>query len=121
MTIKLVRFLMKLSNEVVKMELKDGSIVSGTIVGVDAAMNTHLKNVKVTLKGRNIEMDQLSVRGNTIRYYELTDSVNLDALLQDITAPRVHKTPGGDKGGRGGRGGAGRGRGGGRGAVNKAK
>ena len=35
-------------------------------------MNTHLKNVKLTLKGKNpTHMDHLSLRGNTIRYYIL--------------------------------------------------
>ena len=47
-------------------------------------MNTHLKNVKMTLKGKNpVSMDHLSVRGNNIRYYILPDSLNLDTLLVD--------------------------------------
>lgn len=52
-------------------------------------MNTHLKTVKLTLKGKNpVTMDHLSVRGNNIRYYILPDSLNLETLLLEET-PRV--------------------------------
>ena len=44
---KLVRFLMKLNNETVAIELKNGTVVQGTVSGVDIAMNTYMKNVKV--------------------------------------------------------------------------
>jgi hypothetical protein len=57
--------------------------------GVDISMNTHLKTVKLTLRGKNpVTLDHLSVRGNNIRYYILPDSLNLDTLLVDDT-PRV--------------------------------
>ena len=46
---KLVKFLMKLKNEVINVELKNGTVVTGTVLGVDIRMNTHLKNVKMTL------------------------------------------------------------------------
>ncbi|KAL6763911.1 hypothetical protein V8C86DRAFT_2484055 [Haematococcus lacustris] len=91
--VKLVRFLMKLSNETVQVELKNGSVIQGTITGVDIAMNTHLKAVKLTAKGKNpISLDHLSVRGNTIRYYILPDSLNLDTLLVDIDKPKQRPT-----------------------------
>lgn len=58
-------------------------------VGVDISMNTHLKTVKLTLKGKNpVTLDHLSVRGNNIRYYILPDSINLETLLVEET-PRV--------------------------------
>ena len=109
---KLVRFLMKLTNETVTIELKNGTIVHGTIVGVDVSMNTHLKSVKMTLKGKNpVTLDTLSIRGNNIRYYILPDSLNLDTLLVD-TAPKAKAKAGLQPGMGRGRGGRGRGRGG---------
>ncbi|KAI8909619.1 Sm protein [Gorgonomyces haynaldii] len=81
---KLVRFLMKCRNETVTIELKNGTLVMGTIQGVDMQMNTHLKSVKMTLKGRQpTHLDSLSVRGNNIRYYILPSSLPLDTLLID--------------------------------------
>ncbi|XP_040572052.1 probable small nuclear ribonucleoprotein Sm D1 [Lepeophtheirus salmonis] len=101
---KLVRFLMKLSHESVVIELKNGTQVSGTIVGVDVAMNTHLKNVKMTIKNRDpVNLDSLSIRGNNIRYYILPENLPLESLLIDDGPKR--KT---DKGRGRGRSGAGR-------------
>ena len=58
------------------------------IIGVDMSMNTHLRSVKMTLKGRDpVSLDTLSLRGNNIRYYILPESVPLDTLLID-DAPR---------------------------------
>ena len=62
---KLVRFLKKLTRETVTMELKNGTQIQGTIVGVDDAVNLHLRAVKMTVKGRDqIALDALSIRGN---------------------------------------------------------
>ncbi|CAG8473239.1 11443_t:CDS:2 [Rhizophagus irregularis] len=83
---KLVRFLMKLNNETVTIELKNGTIVHGTITGVDMSMNTHLKTVKMTVKNKDpVNLDSLSIRGNNVRYYILPDSLPLDTLLVDDT------------------------------------
>ncbi|KAJ8703764.1 hypothetical protein PYW07_013058 [Mythimna separata] len=110
---KLVRFLMKLSHETVTIELKNGSVVHGTITGVDVAMNTHLKAVKVTLKNREeLQLETLSIRGNNIRYYLLPDSLPLETLLIDDTPKGRGKREGFPRGGGGARGGRGRGRGG---------
>ena len=58
-------------------------------IGVDVSMNTHLKAVKLTMKGRDtISLDHLTVRGNNIRYFLLPESLHLDRLLVD-DAPKV--------------------------------
>jgi len=92
--------------------------VHGTILSVDVTMNTHLRKVKMTVKGRNpVALEHLSIRGNNIRYYILPDSLNLDTLLVDDRpkrmTPTVEGTPAGGRGA--GRGVAAGGRGGGRG------
>lgn len=47
-------------------------------------MNTHLKSVKMTVRGRETQsLDTLSIRGSTIRYFILPDSLPLDTLLID--------------------------------------
>ncbi|KAI4259165.1 MAG: hypothetical protein L6R42_004708 [Xanthoria sp. 1 TBL-2021] len=141
---KLVRFLMKCANETVTIELKNGipsrdalcpqalttfevsfmltitltgTILHGTITSVSPQMNTALKAVKMTPKGRDpISLDTINLRGSTIRYYILPDSLPLDTLLIDDAPKPKNKArkEQADRGGpRGGRGGRGRGRGGG--------
>ena len=80
-------------------------------------MNTALRAVKMTPKGRDpISLDTINIRGATIRYYILPDSLPLDTLLIDDAPKPKNKArkEQADRGGRGGRGGPrGRGRGGG--------
>eukprot|EP00566_Odontella_aurita_P023472 CAMPEP_0113559726 /NCGR_PEP_ID=MMETSP0015_2-20120614/19052_1 /TAXON_ID=2838 /ORGANISM="Odontella" /LENGTH=209 /DNA_ID=CAMNT_0000461385 /DNA_START=76 /DNA_END=706 /DNA_ORIENTATION=+ /assembly_acc=CAM_ASM_000160 len=107
---KLVRFLQKLNREQVTIELKNGTVISGTVVGVDATMNAHLRKAKVTVRGKNpVSHATLSVRGSTVRCWILPDSLNLDALLVDDTPKQVQKAApvGGPGMGRGGEEGAG--------------
>lgn len=100
---------MKLSHETVTIELKNGSIVHGTIVGVDVSMNTHLKSVKMTpYRGATpVQLDQLSIRGNNIRYVILPDALALDTLLLDdapkVKAKKRETAPPARGGARGGR------------------
>ena len=59
---------MKMKNETVEIELKNGTVVYGTITGVDIKMNIHLKLVKVQLKGKAAtKLENYSIRGNNIR------------------------------------------------------
>ena len=136
---------MKLNNETVTIEMKNGSIVHGTITGalqayhratvriaqplfsivappgVDMQMNTHLKTVKMTTRNHDpVSLDSLSIRGNNIRYFVLPDSLQLDTLLvDDAPKPKNRKKDDARGRGRGGRavdrGRGGRGRGRGRG------
>ena len=60
--------------------------VKGTIAGVDVAMNPHLKSVKMTLKNRDpVNLEQLSIRGNNIRYYILPETLPLVSKIQKST------------------------------------
>ncbi|KNZ45452.1 uncharacterized protein VP01_809g2 [Puccinia sorghi] len=112
--------LIRLNQETVTIELKNGTVVHGTISGVDVAMNTHLKAVKMTVRNREPQqLDSLSIRGSNVRYIILPDSLPLDTLLID-DAPKPKKKKDGDARGRGrgrgiaDRGGRSRGRGRGR-------
>ncbi|KAF2433769.1 Sm-like ribonucleoprotein [Tothia fuscella] len=112
---------MKCANETVTIELKNGTIINGTIASVSPQMNTALRTVKMTSRGRDpVSLDTINIRGSTIRYFILPDSLPLDTLLIDDTPKPKNKARkeaadrGGPRGGRGGgRGGGGRGRGGG--------
>lgn len=86
-------------------------------------MNVALRAVKYTPKSRDtVTLDSMTVRGSTVRYIILPDSLPLDTLLIDDAPKPKNKARkeadrGAATGGRGGRGGprGGGGRGGGRG------
>jgi len=60
-------------------------------IAVDMKMNTHLKNVKLIIKGRNpIVLENFSIRGNIIRYFVLPEALPIDTLLID-DGPRINK------------------------------
>jgi small nuclear ribonucleoprotein D1 len=103
--------------------VRTGTTVHGTILSVDVKMNTALRTVKMTIRNRDpISLDTINIRGSTIRYFILPDSLPLDTLLiDDAPKPKNKARKESERGGRGGRGGGdrggrgGRGRGGGRG------
>jgi small nuclear ribonucleoprotein D1 len=50
-----------------------------------------LKTVRLTMRNRDpVPLDSLSIRGNTIRYYILPDSIPVDTLLIN-DAPKAKK------------------------------
>ena len=93
-----------------------GTIIHGTITSVSPQMNTALKNVKMTPRGQDaVALDNMNIRGSTIRYIILPDSLPLDTLLiDDAPKPKNKARKETDRGAGvgGGRGGRGRGRGG---------
>lgn len=81
---KLVRFLMSLVNETVQIELKNQTIIQGTIIAVQPNMNIILKKIKMNLPNRDSQfLDYINIRGNTIRDIILPDALNLDLLLTE--------------------------------------
>merc|ERR1719235_1470807 len=55
-------------------------------------MNTHMKNVKMTVKHRNpVSLDHITLRGNTIRYFLLPDALPLETLLVDDSQTKKNK------------------------------
>lgn len=72
---------MKLANETVTIELKNGTVVHGTITSVSPQMNTALRNVKMTPKGQDaVPLDAMNIRGSTIRYYILVSSASVSLV-----------------------------------------
>lgn len=72
----------------------------------------------MTIRGQDaVPLDSMNIRGSTVRYIILPDSLPLDTLLIDDAPKPKNKArkEAADRGGRGGRGG--RGRGGGRGGF----
>ncbi|CDW89793.1 small nuclear ribonucleoprotein sm d1 [Stylonychia lemnae] len=58
-------------------------------------MNTHLKAVKLTVKGREtIAIEHLTIRENNIRYFLLPESLLLETLLVDDAPKQRSKSIG---------------------------
>ena len=50
---QLVKLLQRLNKEEVTIELMNGTVIRGIVVGVDATMNCHLRKAKMTVRGKN--------------------------------------------------------------------
>lgn len=95
---KLVHFLRKLVRETVTVELKDNTVIKGTVVGVDSAMNTHLRLVHIKAPGQEEKrLENLTIRGASIRYVILPDVLNLDTLLVDDSPTKTRMRHGESK------------------------
>jgi small nuclear ribonucleoprotein (snRNP)-like protein len=82
MTKGLIGILQVLIGTVVSVELKSGAVVQGTLAAVDPSMTVHMTNVMVSQKGRESEKkDELTVRGATVRHFQLDAATNLDEVL----------------------------------------
>lgn len=84
---KLTKLLTGLTNERVRVELKNGTVIQGTLINVTPAMNMTLKRATMTLKHRDpTAVDFVNVRGSTVRGIVLPDTLNLDLALQSTVA-----------------------------------
>jgi hypothetical protein len=63
--------------------------VAGTVTGVDHAMNTHMKNVKFTAKGKSpVSLEHLSVRGSMVCLFDMTVCRSFAFLPLSCACPR---------------------------------
>lgn len=85
----LITFLQKLRGILVEIELKNSSIVSGEVKLVDANMNIFMRHVKIISKGKNpTEAEEYMVRGSTIRYIIMPESLNTHDLLKQASTTK---------------------------------
>ena len=72
----------RIINETITVELKNGIILHGTLLHSDKLMNLYLKKVKKTNNSIfNLNLESISIRGNTIRYVILPIWINFDSIL----------------------------------------
>jgi len=82
--------LSKIKNENITVELKNGTILHGILVNSDKSMNIYLKKVKKTnFSTFDLFLENISIRGNTIRYIVLPIWINFDTLL--YFNDKIHK------------------------------
>jgi len=79
---KISKFLGKILNESVTIELKSGVVIYGTLTKFDKCMNLYLKNVKKSFStDKSIYFESVSIRGSMVRYIILPVWINLELIL----------------------------------------
>ncbi|MES1903063.1 MAG: hypothetical protein MHPSP_002460 [Paramarteilia canceri] len=78
--------LMKCIGETISVELKDKSLVKGTLAGADVSMNLHLRMCEaIDSLGEVSKENYQSVRGNSISMVILPDKINMVSLICSYT------------------------------------
>lgn len=89
---KLTKLLSDLTNERVRVELKNGTIIQGSLSNVSPSMNLTLKKASMTLKHRDpVNVEFVNIRGSNIRGIVLPETLNLDIALQSTPVTRKRK------------------------------
>ena len=79
----LIHVLEALVGDTVTIELKNNSVVTGTLIDIDVNMTSHLSGAKVVPhRGEPEVHDELTIRGMNIRQFLLNDAVDIDTLLR---------------------------------------
>jgi small nuclear ribonucleoprotein D1 len=72
----------KILNETITVELKNETLIYGTLIKFDKSMNLYLKNVKKSFPNqKSIFFASVSIRGSIVRYIIIPDWINLDLIL----------------------------------------
>jgi len=88
MSFKLIHFLRKLVGYSLTIELKDDTIMRGKCTAVDSSMNTHVRNVTIMRPhGQESFVESITIRGDSIRYIEIPNDINMAALLSSPPVP----------------------------------
>ncbi len=76
---------MKMKNEKIRVQLKNGQEIQGTVQSVDIKMNIHMAQVQMFQKGQSDKVEQTletySIRGSQIRHIQLPETCPIDVLL----------------------------------------
>jgi small nuclear ribonucleoprotein D1 len=83
----LIHAIEALVGDTVTIELKNSSVVTGTLASVDQTMTCHLSGAKVVPRSGEPELhDELTVRGMNIRLFLLNETTDIDTLLTKAAA-----------------------------------